>query len=778
MSIRTKIFFGCLSITLMTIFVGVLALNAQNKLGNTALGIYDNTFQSMNYLRSAQSNILGISRDIAVGERDHAIFIDQLKSTLDASDVARERAMSERGKDLVKQLQASVSQLETQLRESAGKPARRKFQEIEQGFDNAVGIYASDGFRLRRSAEALVEETRRRTFFAMIGSLISAVFITLLLGRAIVPSIRRAVGVATAIAAGKLDNRIEGHGFSETGLLLKALSTMQDSIAEKIGFIQRLMAQQASSHDVEIASQNARFETALDHMTLGLRMYDGEDRLVVQNRRFSDMFGAEDAKACLAAEPAVLGSYRRLLADGRMIEVSEEGMAGGGRVVTYEDITERQRTEARLHDMVRRDALKGLPNRVLFREHLQRETCTLDRDARVSVLCLDLDRFKVVNDTLGHPVGDDLLRETAARLLRTAGETGLVVRLGGDEFAVVCRFVQPGEDAGMLAERLIEVLSQPFQIDGHHISIGVSVGIAESVDGTETPDELLKNADLALYAAKADGRGTHRAFEPVMNARVQERRALEIDLRTAIAEQQFEVYYQPLVSARTGAVVAFEALLRWHHPHRGMVSPADFIPLAEEAGLIPVIGLWVLNRACLDATDWPSDVKVAVNLSPLQFRYRDLVEEVEAALRQSGLPAARLDLEITESLMLQDSEVTLSTLYALRTLGIGISMDDFGTGFSSLSYLRQFPFDKIKIDRSFIRDVVDSKDDLSIVKAVIRLGQSLRMSVVAEGVETADQKALLSEAGCQELQGYLFGRPQPASSVRDVIKRMSMECAA
>ncbi|MBX9934680.1 MAG: EAL domain-containing protein [Methylobacterium sp.] len=788
MSVRTKIFFGCISLTLVTILVGFLSQSAQNKLGETALGIYDNAFQSMNYLRTAQATILGISRDIAVGEKDHAIFIDQLQSAIDALDVARERAMSLRGEELAARLRSAVLHLQAEFR-NAVTPARREFEEVEQTFDRAVGIYASDGFRLRRSAEALVDDTRLKTYGAMIGSVAIAILISLLLSRAIVPSIRQAVRVATAIAAGNLDNRIAGHGSSETGLLLAALATMQASIAEKIRFIEQLMAQQASSYDVEIASQNARFETALDHMTLGLRMFDANNTLVVQNRRFTEMFGEGETIPGLVGDsplhlvqgsrrPADAGSYQCELADGRTIEVSEEAMAGGGRVVTYDDITERQRAEATLSHMARHDALTGLPNRLLFREHLHQEIGRDRQGGVLSVLCLDLDRFKIVNDTLGHPVGDDLLRRAAKRLLGTIGAVGMVVRLGGDEFAIIHDSVSQENEAELLAQRAIQVLSVPFDIDGHRISIGVSVGIARSTGSADTPDELLKNADLALYKAKGDGRGTYRIFEPEMNVRVQARRQMEIDLRAAISEDQLQVYYQPIVSARTGAVVAFEALLRWHHPERGIVSPVEFIPLAEEAGLIPIIGLWVLNRASMEATAWPSDVKVAINLSSLQFHYRNIVDDVAEALQSSGLDPRRLDLEITESLMLQDSETTLAALHNLRAMGIGIAMDDFGTGYSSLSYLRQFPFDKIKIDRSFIRDVVDSQDGLAIVKAVIRLGQSLRMNVVAEGVETVEQRDLLREAGCQELQGYLFSRPQPATEAHAIIRRLSLNEAA
>ena len=778
----------CISLTVVTIVVGFLSQNAQRQVSNATLGIYDNAFQSMNYLRSAQSIILGISRDLAARETGKDVVVDQLQSAMDALDVTQERAMSVQGESLARQLRESVSDMQALIKTSAEPPSRRAFRAIEQALDVAVGVYARDGLHLRQSAEALVETTRLQIHLAVAGSIVAAVIIALVLSHAIVPSIRRAVMIATEIASGKLDNPIDEHGSSETATLLRALATMQRNIAEKIAFIERLMARQASSHVSEIATHNARFETALNHMTLGLRMFDADNVLVVQNQRFSRMFGAPDQEGSKNSlrlltldafdHPQNAGPYHCLLDDGRTIAVSAEPMADGGRVITYEDVTERQRTEERLSHMVRHDALTELPNRVLFREYLQQAMDRRHPGGVTSVLCLDLDRFKTVNDTLGHPVGDELLRQAAGRLLDAADEADMVVRLGGDEFAVIQSRDAPGRDAEDLAAELIDVLSRPFEIDGHRISVGVSIGIAETSDERATPDELLKNADLALYAAKAEGRGMYRVFELEMNARIQARRALEVDLRSAIAEQQFELYYQPIVSARTGAVIAFEALLRWHHPVRGMVSPADFIPVAEETGLIPTIGLWVLNRACLDATRWPGDVKVAVNLSPIQFQYRNLVSDVEDALRRSGLSPARLDLEITESVMLRDSETTLSILHGLRARGIGISMDDFGTGYSSLSYLRCFPFSKIKIDRSFIRDMVDSKDGLAIVRAVIRLGQSLRMSVVAEGVETVEQKKLLCEAGCQELQGFLFGRPKPSVSVEGVIHELSMDRAA
>ncbi len=785
LSIRGKIFLGCLGLTLVTLLVGLLSQTAQTSLGNTALGLYDNGFVPMSDMRSAQAIVLGVSRDASVAGKGNAVPIDQLQSVLDALDVARERAMSPRGEAAAKDLYAAVSDLQVSFK-NLQRPSRQQFEMVEQRFDDAVRIYTSDGFRLRESVVAKLRETRYQTEAAMAASVVTAVFITLVLSRSIVPSIRHAVSIATAIAGGSLDNRIERHGPSETGVLLDALASMQDNIAEKIARIETLMTRQASSHAAEIASQHARFEAALDNMRHGLCMFDPEGRLLVYNQRFIQMFALPEDAGAIArlfqrldldnAQPvdAPRDSWRRELSldDGRAIEMSSEAMSKGGHVVTFEDVTERHQAQARLLHAARHDALTGLPNRVLFREDLEEAVRLTRSEGLLAVLCLDLDRFKTVNDTLGHPVGDALLREAAARLVATTRPADRIARLGGDEFAVIRLSTQeepPGDQARHLAERLIRVLAEPFRIDGQHIAIGVSIGIAESIAGSASPDTLLKNADLALYLAKAGGRGIYRVFEHEMDARMQARRLLELDLRDAIAGQKFALFYQPLLETATGRVVAFEALLRWHHPQRGFVSPAEFIPLAEETGLITELGLWVIQAACREATAWPPDIKVAVNLSPLQFRCPTLLFDIALALQRFGLPGNRLDVEITESLMLEDGQETLARLHDLRSLGIGISMDDFGTGYSSLSYLRRFPFDKIKIDQSFIRNMVADDDGYAIVEAFVRLGRALRMQVVAEGVETREQLQLLRRAGCQQVQGYLFSRPQPIAQLASLI---------
>jgi diguanylate cyclase (GGDEF)-like protein len=376
-----------------------------------------------------------------------------------------------------------------------------------------------------------------------------------------------------------------------------------------------------------------------------------------------------------------------------------------------------------------------------------------------------------VNDTLGHPVGDRLLQAVADRLRACVREVDTVARFGGDEFAIIQFATERPEGAELLAKRIVQVVGDPFEIDGHQILIGASIGVSLApFDGT-SPERLLKNADIALYLAKSEGRGTVRFFEPEMDARIQRRRTLEVDLRNAFARDQLEVHYQPLVDLAAGGIRGFEALLRWQHPVRGVVSPAEFIPLAEETGLIVPIGEWLLRAACVEATRWPADISVAVNLSPVQFRKGKLVETVKAALDLSGLSPARLELEIAEAVLLQDTMKTLVALHELRRMGILVALDDFGTGYSSLSYLRSFPFDKIKIDQSFIRSLAD-EDSMAVIRAVTGLGRNFCLKTTAEGVETLEQLERLREEGCTEVQGYLFSHPVPAADLPAVIRRL------
>lgn len=547
--------------------------------------------------------------------------------------------------------------------------------------------------------------------------------------------------------------------------------------------------------------QNEQLDAALTNMVQGLCMFDADGRLVISNARFAEIYGlpkdkivtgmtvrdlmavaAEHGKAVDVSPEATLalrdtvvgqangGAFVQRLTDGRSISIAYRPRPGGGFVGTFEDITARLAAEERIRHLARFDALTDLPNRVTFYEQSASILAHLRRGESVAFLSLDLDHFKSVNDTLGHPVGDVMLKAVADRMKSCIRGEDFVARLGGDEFALIQVPSPEAPELPALASRLIEVVGAPYEIEGHQIVIGLSIGIALApTDGTE-PDRLMKNADLALYRAKADGGGTYRFFEPAMDARMQERRALELDLRKAVLKGEFEVEYQPIIDVKTHAITSCEALVRWQHPQRGLVPPLEFITLAEETGLIVPIGEWVLNRACAEAVHWPEHIMVSVNLSPAQFKSRNIVQTVRDALAKSGLPPKRLELEITELVLLEETDGAFAILHQLRDLGIRIAMDDFGTGYSSLGYLRSFPFDKIKIDASFIRDLPHKEDSVAIVRAVVGLGSSLGITTTAEGVETKDQLASLKTEGCDEFQGFLYSQPKSGAEIEALLR--------
>jgi diguanylate cyclase (GGDEF)-like protein/PAS domain S-box-containing protein len=436
---------------------------------------------------------------------------------------------------------------------------------------------------------------------------------------------------------------------------------------------------------------------------------------------------------------------------------------------TTKDITRRKTDEARIAFLARHDTLTSLPNRVSFRERLERSLVEMKRGQALAVLILDLDNFKMVNDTLGHPIGDSLLRITGERLSACIRNNDTVARVGSDEFAIVQVDLEEPREAAAFAQRLVDVIGQPYEIDSHRIAASVTIGIALAPKDGVDPDHLLKNAEIALYRAKLDDPGAWRFFRSEMGQMVEARRTLENELRNAVGNGELELFYQPFYNVQSGEICAFEALLRWRHPLRGMVYPDQFIPLAEETGLIVPIGEWVLREACAEAASWPEHINISVNLSSVQFRNGTPVEAVMDALAESGLAACRLELEITETVLMKNSEGALAALHRLRELGSRISMDDFGTGYSSLSYLRSFPFDKIKIDRSFIQDLTGNPGGRAIFRAIAALGTSLRMATTAEGVETMAQFAIVRTEGCTEVQGYLFGEPTPAKNVRELL---------
>ncbi|MBI1203556.1 MAG: EAL domain-containing protein [Rhodopseudomonas sp.] len=553
-----------------------------------------------------------------------------------------------------------------------------------------------------------------------------------------------------------------------------------------------------------LAESELKLTAALNNMSHGLCMFDADGKLVIFNARFLEIYGLADGRlkpgmttpemmalggidgtaedvdpdGTLGVQANFLrdgkaGSMIQRLSDGRSIAISWRPKPEGGFVAIFEDITERLSAEAKIQFLAHHDALTHLPNRVAFYERMDEVVDNLRRDEAVAVLSLDLDHFKGVNDTLGHPIGDRLLQCVAERIRHCIRDEDIVARLGGDEFAVVQVPTGNPSEIGALASRLIEIVGAPYEIDGHQVVVGASIGIAMAPSDSDVPDVLMKDADLALYRAKAEGGGVYRFFEIEMDTRMQARRVLELDLRKAIVNAEFEMYYQPITDIKSGRISSFEALIRWHHPERGIVAPVEFIPVAEETGLIVPVGEWILRQACKEAAGWPDNVTVAVNLSPAQFKSKNLVPTVISALATSGLPASRLELEITETVLVQESDGAFELLHQLRNLGIRIAMDDFGTGYSSLAYLRSFPFDKIKIDQSFIRDLPAKKDSVAIVRAVVGLSSSLGITTTAEGVETREQLESVAAEGCTEVQGYLFSQPKPASEVARILREQN-----
>jgi diguanylate cyclase (GGDEF)-like protein len=545
----------------------------------------------------------------------------------------------------------------------------------------------------------------------------------------------------------------------------------------------------------ELTESVSLLARALDNMAQGLVMFDAQERIVFCNEFYIEMYelSREVAKpGCLLIDllrhrvetGGLLNKspeqYRReLIADlargqvvslvvetprRREVLVKNSPMLSGGWVATHEDITDRRRAEAQITYMACHDALTGLLNRSRFQEELQR-TLVRRLDGQFAVLCLDLDRFKEVNDTLGHSIGDLLIKAVAGRLRKCVRETDLVARLGGDEFAILQFGASQPSEVTQLASRLLDANAAPYEVGGHQVLVGLSIGIALAPDDGRDVESLLKSADLALYRAKIDGRSVYRLFEPEMHTRMQARRSLEADLRRALTEGQFKLFYQPIVNVKTQRLTAFEALVRWQHPARGLLAPVDFIAVAEETGLAIPLGEWILLRACVQAIEWPADVRLVVNLSPVHFRSKGFIAAVRSALDASGLAPSRMELDITESIILRNCDATLLVLQQLRDLGVRIAMDDFGTGHSLLSYLRKFPFDKIKIDASFIRDMSHYCDSLAIVRAIVAMGSDLRIGVIAEGVETPQQLERLRAEGCTEAQGYLFSPPAPAADL-------------
>jgi diguanylate cyclase (GGDEF)-like protein/PAS domain S-box-containing protein len=611
--------------------------------------------------------------------------------------------------------------------------------------------------------------------------------------------IRRIADVAERIGAGDLSARIQQpYANGELGKLMSLLNGAAASIQRQRHDIETLNERLSRSQQLE-KLERERLDIAINNIIQGLVLVDADARIVVCNRQYIEMYGlspevvrpglsfreliahrkatgsfkgdVEELCATVLREVEQKVASRQILESGRgrLIETLTQPLDTGGWLATMEDITERKRYDERIAHMAHYDALTDLPNRALFRERLDAALDAIGPGDQVAVLYIDIDQFKSVNDSLGHTIGDELLRTVAARLRGCLAPTDFTARIGGDEFAIIRTAVGDPAEMTDLVGRIYAAIRQPYECVGHLLTADASIGIALAPQHGATQDQLLKNADLAMYEAKAGGRRTYRYFEPAMEARVTALRNLEMDLRQAITDGGFEIHYQPLVNIADGKVTGCEALLRWRHPSRGMISPAEFVPVAEETGLINQLGEWVLAASCAEAATWPGDIKVAVNVSPVQFGGEGFALKVAAALASSGLPPHRLELEITEAVLIRDDAAALTMLHQIRALGVRIALDDFGTGYSSLSYLQRFPFDKIKIDRSFIKNIEDPNGAAYIVKAVVDIAAARQMTTTAEGVETAQQLDELRKLGCTEMQGYLFSPAVPVSKLAPLL---------
>jgi diguanylate cyclase (GGDEF)-like protein/PAS domain S-box-containing protein len=647
--------------------------------------------------------------------------------------------------------------------------------------------------RINRKAQTQTEDDANRASWEIGGTMALFAAFMLLVGWYFKNAVTRPLEVLTGNVH-RLSRTLDDNSDPVDAALLRRKDEIGDlaiQFSRTLALLARAQNELRESSRAEISLQRDRLNGAIENMPQGLYMVDADSRIVVANRRLAQIYRLDESldligitvrefvelcrengagvRRTMAEEIEGEGEERQTwhrmveLDDGRVMTMTVMPLPDGGHVVTHEDITEKQSASEKIAHMALHDALTGLANRTLFRRHVDQ---SIERDGGrdAALLFLDLDRFKIVNDTLGHPVGDALLVQVARRFGEMLGEDCVVARLGGDEFAIYHSGRSQPDSAEDIARRITACMGEPFDIEGHQIIIGTSIGIAIAARDGRDADELLKNADLALYKAKQEGKGSYRFFEPDMDRKMRDWHEMERDLREAMAESQFELHYQPLVSLEDRRVLAFEALIRWRHPSRGFVSPADFIPVAEETGLINEIGGWVLETAALQARSWPEDVAVAVNVSPVQFQAGQLQFKVVHALDRSGIAPERLLIEITEGVFLRDGEQTGAVLDDLKAIGIRFAMDDFGTGYSSLSYIRNFPFDKIKIDQSFVRGLSDDPESRAIVRAVTNLCRDLGMMTTAEGVETEEQASILRELGCDTAQGYHFGRPMPAAA--------------
>ena len=746
MSFRRRFRIFTIGLLVINLMIGLFARHQQRSIVDYAASTYDTAFVATNYVNLAQIAFQHYADDRfrATAPFQISKANELLDTVLDDLDVAIDESSSPRLRAQGLEIRANVSALSDP--EAGGAKLESSIADIQEQLERLRERNSAVGLKVRDDIEQL-------SFKSDILSLCS-ILISIVLAGLVLFVIHRMIGSLNQRSSDHLSAALEG---MPQGLTMFDDKQRLIICNEKFAAMYRLSA--------ELTRPGTPLRDILEH-----RIRNGTCSIHTEDF-------VEEGLA-LASRPITI-NLEHQLQDGRAIALNKAPLSTGGAVIIHMDVTEKRNSDNRIAFLAHHDALTGLANRVQLREQIEKTLEDVERGGKAAVLCIDLDNFKTINDTLGHSIGDALLCAVSARLCDLVHDKDLVCRTGGDEFAIVqCGLEQPMATAAALAGRIVEALGVPFELGDHHVVVGASVGIAIAPDDGSTADELLKTADMALSRAKEDGRARFHFFEPEMDVKAQARRLLELDLRKATGAGEFELYYQPIVNLAENRISGFEALLRWNHPVRGKVSPAEFIPLAEETGLIVAIGEWVLRQACFEARSWPSGLRVAVNVSPVQFRNQTLVSTVVSALGASGLHPDQLELEITEAVLMNDNEATLAALHQLRSLGVRISMDDFGTGYSSLSYLRSFPFDKIKIDQSFVRDLVERPDSIAIISAVAGLGHSFGMTTTAEGVETQQQLDLMRAEGCTEVQGYYYSKPVPASEVMQLLSGFQQRAQA
>ncbi|MCB8838460.1 bifunctional diguanylate cyclase/phosphodiesterase [Aurantimonas sp. VKM B-3413] len=795
MSIRLRLFVGSIVFALLTGAFGLFSYSSQIASLDIVRQLYDEGIDPLSRLQMAKSNAdslrarLEVAMEKTGGEQRSILQGAQLEMLLvtvsslnaDVENVLLSQLTPQAQKAL-RAVLYPLSLIATAQGHLSDQTVLRELKRISLSMNETLGIMRDDMKGLKGDADQSIRSAMILTGAGAVSVFVALSAFFVFLSRSVGGALRHLTDTARSLAAGVLDTPIVPFGPREVRNVLEALAEMQD----RCEILESTLAEKTDLLSGQLAVQQDQLAAALNNMTQALCMLDGQKRLVVCNEVFVDYFGShpagtlarkfiQDPRLIVPLQENETAVHLHELETGAVMEVKRRGMPEKGLLITFEDITEKQQISKRLEHLAGHDGLTDLPNRRCFGEELDRLLVKARHAFTVAVL--DIRNFKSINDTYGHPVGDALLKECGRRLVALMGSRATVARLGGDEFAIIAQQARSPEDSLKLGEQIMADFEHPFEVDGRRIFASASVGLVHTVPikaagGEMSADIILQNCDLALYKAKEDRRGAFRIFHPSMRQKLKQRREMELDLQVALERDQFELFYQPFVDAGAGRVSGFEALLRWRHPEKGMISPAIFIPLAEETGLIDRLGIWCLETACRQAAGWPSDLTVSVNLSPVQFKSPTLLADINRALAKSGLSPARLQIEVTESLFLDESDKVLSILTDFRRRGLVISMDDFGTGYSSLGYLSRFPFDKIKIDQSFVRDMA-RPENIAIVRSVIGLSRALGMKVIAEGIETSDQMQVLFNEGCREMQGYFFSRPRPAGELPQMLSEIA-----